>query len=30
MAVTDLIHLAKKLTKGVNGLRTLKLECFPK
>ena len=30
MAVTDLMHLAKKLTKGVSSLRTLKLECFPK
>ncbi|KAL0039275.1 hypothetical protein WJX79_001133 [Trebouxia sp. C0005] len=30
MAVTDLLQLAKKLTKGVDGLRTLKLECFPK
>lgn len=30
MAVTDLIHLSKKLTKGVGGLETLKLECFPK
>ena len=30
MAVTDLIHFAKKLTAGVATLRTLKLDCFPK
>lgn len=30
MAVTDLIHLSKKLTGGGGGLETLKLECFPK
>ncbi|DBB01949.1 TPA: hypothetical protein ACH3X1_000538 [Trebouxia sp. C0004] len=30
MAVTDLMQLAKKLIKGVEGLHTLKLECFPK
>ena len=30
LAVTDLIHLSKKLTTGVGGLETLKLECFPK
>lgn len=30
MAVTDLIHFAKKLTAGTAGLHTLKLECFPK
>lgn len=30
MAVTDLIHFAKKVTAGTADIRTLKLECFPK
>ena len=30
MAVTDLIHFAKKILAGTPGIHTLKLECFPK